>query len=106
MADNTDTKYLITVLAVLIAINFGGVLIYQEFSGTSSQFNDNLISNSSDLSVISESSGSGTGFVLWLKALSGILAWSFGLIPAWLDLILVMIRVLGYIIVIRMIRGI
>lgn len=101
MASN-DTIILVTVISILVAINFGGASVYQEFSGSSSSFDSGSVTNSSNLDTLTDNSG----WSAYFKALLGVFAWSFGLLPTWLDLILLLIRTTGYIIVARIIRGV
>lgn len=97
-----DTAYLFgVVVLILVAVNIGAFYANVAISETGTQNSiDDISSNVDDLQATE------TSALNILLIFTGILGWSFGLLPFWLDLSLIFIRLFGYYLLARLIRGV
>lgn len=100
-----DAIQLFSIICILVVVNFGLPAIASEFSGTSTSNSETSLHNTSNLDQLSENASNPVGFVSFAKSIAGIFLWSFGNLPVWLDLIFLLLRSYGYILIFRMIRG-
>ena len=98
----SDTLIVIYIFVVLIITNVLAGLLTAEFGNSSST---NTL-NEEELEQGIDDLQAESGWLTTLKVFSGVFAWSFGLLPAWLDMYLLMLRAVGYFILAKIIRGV
>ena len=98
-----DTATLIWIVSVLIVSNLVAGVITTEFGGSSSTFDQDTVL--SDVEFLKDDVSEANSFTL-LKIISGVLIWSFGLFPFWLDIMFLILRITGWLIVLKIARGV
>lgn len=103
MAAASDTVIFWTILVALILINVTSAAITSELGNQSTLFNNDDVVGDAEASLTSATPDNSYTV---LKTFAGILAWSFGLLPAWLDVALLVLRGIAWSIVYKWIRGV
>jgi len=97
----TDALFLLVIVAILVITNIAVANIRNEYENAADENQDDL---SDDLPGAIDSSG--VNSVTTFQIIAGIFAWSFGLLPAWLDTFFIVLRLFGYYLIGKLIRGV
>lgn len=106
MQDNASRLFVI--VAILVVLNIFVPIIASSLDVSSSAQDSLSAQDMDDVQAgIEETGGTVTGFVTFIRFISGIFLWSFGQLPVWLDLLLLLsLRIPGYIITVMIARGV
>ncbi len=105
----TKEYILITCLVILIGVNFAVFNVRSSFEGSAGEFSTQNVKDQ-QMGVVEALNSTSiiapiTGTITTGRILAGILLWSFGLLPVWLDLILTIVRLIALAMIIAIIRG-
>ena len=98
-----------TCILILVVVNFVAFNFNSAIGEAAGEFNTQntvesarvIIDNLNDTSVLAPV----TGAVSTGKIIAGILLWTFGVLPLWLDLLLSVIRIIAVVSIIGIVRG-
>lgn len=99
----SDSEFLFAIVLILVVSSLVSASLQATFNSSSSSNNlDSVAQQSEDLTQVADS----TTAITALKVLGSILIWSFGLLPTWLDTIFILLRIMGWYLLARVIRGV
>lgn len=101
-----DTTYFLYVFIPLLVINVGMAYINTGFGQPATTNNLDVTNASNAIEGIQEdASGIGLGWLNAGRAVAGMVVWSFGLYPLWVEFPILILRILFIWLLIRLVRS-
>lgn len=89
-----NQKLAVVCLVILIFANVLGVYLHNYLGDDDETYSSDSLEQVTDSIDSDTVEYNATGFINVLKAFAGVIFWSFGLLPWWLDLILWILRII------------